>query len=544
MEHSNRSFASGLLPAGAARKTLVSLLFCTLVAALHFLYLISGQCVCIIARTCTFTVDNAEVFSFSTFSAVDASDSAIALRPRYNSKFRDEEVESGNFKLRKLWTSKGWRIKVGIFSDTFQDIMNKNLLKPCDRALCIGAGVGHEVLALREVGVRNSIGIDLVASPPLVMKGDMHRQPFKRDTFDFEFSSVFDHALFTSMFAAEIERTLKPGGCIVIHLMTNNREETYRPNNLLSVDILITLFKNFDLVHVGEIDALGLDTEIVFRKRFPSQKNYGIVKARQKPRCSILRGSSGLSKEENTFRKCSVSDQIRKIVNDAEPNILEKALTHNMNKIKYLPHTMDISMYGRHYFFDVGTRDFDPRRGSWFQKEYPTQNQSFLTYVVQADKAYSSELTNRPNAKMIRYAAWIRNESLLMGSSQQPELGTVESATKQSLLRILVRDSAASNLKRLEAGGFDFAEWLEQTVSLHDFVVLKMDVEGTEFDLLPRMLETGAICLVDELFLECHHHDMQRSLERTSEYDKTFDDCTDLFNTLRGHGVLVHQWWG
>jgi hypothetical protein len=96
-----------------------------------------------------------------------------------------------------------------------------------------------------------------------------------------------------------------------------------------------------------------------------------------------------------------------------------------------------------------------------------------------------------------------------------------------------------------EIEGFDFAEWLKNTVTEKDFVVMKMDVEGTEFDLIPRLFETGAICLIDEIFLECHYNRWQRCCpgQRSSKYEKTYGQCLDLFTSLRDRGVLVHQWW-
>ncbi|KAI5064686.1 hypothetical protein GOP47_0019381 [Adiantum capillus-veneris] len=198
------------------------------------------------------------------------TDPSMSLKPLYNLKFRGHEhLISINLKLKTLWTSKDWRLKVSTFTDIFSALMKKNLLKPCFKALCIGAGQGHEVLALKEMGIYDSIGIDLVAAPPLVMKGDMHSQPFREETFDFEYCNVFDHALLTSKFAAEIERTLKPGGSIVIHLMLKNRpQEAFRLNNLQDVAVLIALFRNFEHLHVGDIDTFGLDTEVIFRKPF------------------------------------------------------------------------------------------------------------------------------------------------------------------------------------------------------------------------------------------------------------------------------------
>jgi len=68
-----------------------------------------------------------------------------------------------------------------------------------------------------QVGVAGAVGIDLAPAPPLVVRGDFHAQPFPDATFDFEFSNVFNHALYSDRFAAEIERTLRPGGVAVLH---------------------------------------------------------------------------------------------------------------------------------------------------------------------------------------------------------------------------------------------------------------------------------------------------------------------------------------
>jgi hypothetical protein len=82
-------------------------------------------------------------------------------------------------------------------------------------------------------------------------------------------------------------------------------------------------------------------------------------------------------------------------------------------------------------------------------------------------------------------------------------------------------------------------------VSEQDYVVMKMDVEGTELDLIPRLFDTGAICLVDEVFLECHYNRWQKCCpgEQSPKYQNTYEECLELFSSLRESGVLVHQWF-
>lgn len=127
--------------------------------------------------------------------------------------------------------------------------------------------MGQEVEALKRVGVSDSIGMDLVPYPPLVVKGDFHNQPFEDETFDLEFSNVFDHALYPEKYVSEIERTLKAGGFCVLHVALSRRADKYSANDLYSVEPLKKLFKRSELVHTRTIDGFGLDTEVVFTKK-------------------------------------------------------------------------------------------------------------------------------------------------------------------------------------------------------------------------------------------------------------------------------------
>ncbi|KAG6746105.1 hypothetical protein POTOM_050618 [Populus tomentosa] len=171
-----------------------------------------------------------------------------------------------NPKLRQIWTTRDWERKVRVFAQFFESLKRRNLLLNSSKALSIGARVGQEVAALKSIGVNDSIGIDLAPYPPLVVKGDFHAQPFMNGTFDFEFSNVFDHALYPWKFVGEIERTLKPGGVCVIHVALSRRADKYSANDLYSVGPLVELFKDSKLVEVRKVDGFGLDTEVVFRK--------------------------------------------------------------------------------------------------------------------------------------------------------------------------------------------------------------------------------------------------------------------------------------
>ncbi|GAV62561.1 Methyltransf_11 domain-containing protein [Cephalotus follicularis] len=204
----------------------------------------------------------------TTFQSASPSND-LRIRPGYSSysAYIERQLNKTlNPKLRKIWTTRDWERKVHVFADFFYSLKQRNLLFNDSKALSIGARVGQEVEALKRVGVSDSVGIDLVPYPPLVVKGDFHAQPFNNDTFDFEFSNVFDHALYPSMFVGEIQRTLKPGGVCVLHVSLSRRADKYSANDLFSVKPLLALFKDSELVEVRGVDGFGLDTEVVFRK--------------------------------------------------------------------------------------------------------------------------------------------------------------------------------------------------------------------------------------------------------------------------------------
>ncbi|KAL0385426.1 UNVERIFIED_CONTAM: hypothetical protein Sradi_2936900 [Sesamum radiatum] len=194
----------------------------------------------------------------------------LKIRPgysSYDSYIHHQLNKTLNPKLRKIWATRDWDRKIRVFTEFFDHLKQKGLLSNSSKALCVGARMGQEVEALKRVGVSDSVGIDLVPSPPLVVRGDFHRQPFDDGSFDFEFSNVFDHALYPEKFVGEIERTLRAGGVCVLHVALATRSDKYSANDLMSVEPLKKLFKRSELVYVRTVDGFGLDTEVVFRKK-------------------------------------------------------------------------------------------------------------------------------------------------------------------------------------------------------------------------------------------------------------------------------------
>ena len=58
---------------------------------------------------------------------------------------------------------------------------------------------------------------------------------------------------------------------------------------------------------------------------------------------------------------------------------------------------------------------------------------------------------------------------------------------------------------------FDFPKWIEKH-SPGNYLIVKMDIEGAEFDILTRMIATGADGAIDELLVEWHGNPEEAAL--------------------------------
>lgn len=51
---------------------------------------------------------------------------------------------------------------------------------------------------------------------------------------------------------------------------------------------------------------------------------------------------------------------------------------------------------------------------------------------------------------------------------------------------------------------FDLSEWINNTFTEEDYVILKLDIEGAEYEVLNKMIESNSIRLIKELWGEWH----------------------------------------
>ncbi|GJN33496.1 hypothetical protein PR202_gb22105 [Eleusine coracana subsp. coracana] len=431
----------------------------------------------------------------------------------------------------EAWRSRHWRKAVDYHAAVLSAHLADGFLAPASRDVCLGGA--QEALALRELGVSAAVAVAKKRAPPLVVAGNERRLPFHDSSVDFVFAGrALDSAKRPSDLAAEAARILKPQGHLV--LLTSSAADAYSVRSLQALLPSLRLLRSRDIS--GPDDSSPPLRELVFHKLFHDT-----------PTSSSLGVGGG-----NSVNNCTIGDHKLQLLSSAEPLIQEEplkpwiTLKRNINNIKYLPALADISFKRQYVYVDVGARSYGSSIGSWFRKHYPKQNHTFQVFAIEADPTFHPEYATKKGVTLLPYAAWVKNETLKFEINGDPGKEEEAKANGRGMGRI--RPTAGNKMSGGEVRSvpaFDFAEWLKQTVSEQDYVVMKMDVEGTEFDLIPRLFDTGAICLIDELFLECHYNRWQKCCpgERSPKYDNTYEECLDLFSSLRESGVLVHQWW-
>lgn len=87
----------------------------------------------------------------------------------------------------------------------------------------------------------------------------------------------------------------------------------------------------------------------------------------------------------------------------------------------------------------------------------------------------------------------------------------------------------------------DVAAFLQRTVVEEDFVVVKMDVEGAEYSVVPHLLRSGVARLIDEMFLEVHT-EINSCCKPPRDAGRHFADAMLLVAKLRAAGIYAHPW--
>jgi len=103
----------------------------------------------------------------------------------------------------------------------------------------------------------------------------------------------------------------------------------------------------------------------------------------------------------------------------------------------------------------------------------------------------------------------------LAGVTLHEEAVWIEDGNARLYLGDGQRAQGSSLLKEKMTGGLnedryqtvrciDFSGWISRTFDVHDFIILKLDIEGAEYEVLKKMIADDTIGYINRLFIEFH----------------------------------------
>lgn len=85
----------------------------------------------------------------------------------------------------------------------------------------------------------------------------------------------------------------------------------------------------------------------------------------------------------------------------------------------------------------------------------------------------------------------------------------------------------------VEVESIDISKWILDNFSKDDFIVIKMDIEGSEYEVLPKMIEDASIDYINTIYIEWH--DWQYS-------DKVID-TQNLKRVISNKNIKIIDWY-
>lgn len=172
-------------------------------------------------------------------------------------------------------------------------------------------------------------------------------------------------------------------------------------------------------------------------------------------------------------------------------------------------------------YIDIGARNPESSF-SEFKKNYPN-GQNFYTFAFEADPKFKNMYKSIANLTYIEKAVATKD-------------GNCYFTQKSSLTSHLSYEKTKEN--SLEVQCIDIKKWLDENIPHSALTVAKIDIEKTEFEVIPYLLKyPNTFRRIDELYLECHH------VETWGHRPHTFKECLKMFKDIRKIGIIVHEWF-
>ena len=156
-----------------------------------------------------------------------------------------------------------------------------------------------------------------------------------------------------------------------------------------------------------------------------------------------------------------------------------------------------------------------------FREEYPKSDE-YEIISFECNPRFTETLQKMDGIVFHNKAAWIED------GIQNFYIGHAASSS-------LIYGKTRGNLdfdNPIEVKSVDFSKWVMENFSKDDYIILKMDIEGAEYEVLPKMIDDGSIDYIDVVYAEFHGKKVHKEREDTKK----------IRTAIRERGIPVHHW--
>ena len=187
----------------------------------------------------------------------------------------------------------------------------------------------------------------------------------------------------------------------------------------------------------------------------------------------------------------------------------------------------------RKIFIDLGCGNCDDLINFW------ENNKDYIYYGVDASNNYKNKWVEIkemiPGIQFINKSVWTKegHDTFYEERNDNPQGSTMIEEKK-----------GTGSMFAIKVETFDFSKWLEQFKN--DYVVVFMDIEGSEYCVLDKLINDSNISIIKKLFLETHVHKIDNNEIKAlaSKVGKELKELKIRFVTLGGNSIVKNEYYG
>jgi FkbM family methyltransferase len=137
-------------------------------------------------------------------------------------------------------------------------------------------------------------------------------------------------------------------------------------------------------------------------------------------------------------------------------------------------------------------------------------------FAIEANPYIIDKIPKAKDTVILNKAIWIKNDKIkFFFSPQEDNYGSVyeKNYGEKAALPIFIES-------------IDFGKWLQKNFTIHDHIMVSLDIEGAEYEVLNKMIMDQTIKYIDGLFVEFHpdidgksEDDIERLVQKIKKFD-------------------------